>query len=101
MDHYEDIYRIDALDEWINGAYDENGNTAICDRCGGDLKWNPVMSHWYCTECEQTMNRDIYFNHIGASPPGRRCISGCEENYPFCKKYCEHFDIDPDDPMMD
>lgn len=101
MDHYEDIYKIDAFDEWVNGAYTENGDTAICDCCGGEMKWNPVMQHWYCKECGQEMDRPIYFNHIGANPPGILCLTNCNENYPFCKKRCEHYLIDKDDPMKD
>ncbi len=100
MDHY-DIRRLNAFDEWVNGAYDERGNSAICDLCGGEMKWNPVMCHWYCIECEQTMDRKTYFNHIGAMPPGLFCVDQCEENYPFCKKYCEHFIIDSKDPILD
>ena len=101
MDHYDDIYRIDAFDEWVNGAYDENGDTSVCDMCGGDMRWNPVMQNWYCRECEQIMDRPTYFNHIGANPPGPECITNCQENYPFCKKHCDHYKIDPNDPMLD
>lgn len=101
MDHYEDIYKIDAFDEWVNGAYTENGDIAVCDRCGGDMKWNPIKQSWYCKECEQEMDRPTYFNHIGANPPGALCITNCNENYPFCKKRCEHYVIDKSDPMKD
>lgn len=101
MDHYEDIYRIDAFDEWVNGAYTESGDIAICDRCGGEMKWNPVMQNWYCRECEQIMDRPTYFNHIGANPSGTDCLTSCNENYPFCKKQCELYEIDSNDPMID
>lgn len=95
------FYRLSAFDEWINGAWDETGERAICDRCGEELKWNPVMVHWYCTGCDQEMDRKTYFNHIGACPPGEDCLLTCEENYPFCKKTCERYEIDLDDPMKD
>lgn len=101
MDHYEDVHRINAFDEWVNGAYTESGDIAICDLCGSDMKWNPVMAEWYCTGCEQTMDRKTWFNHIGANPPDPRCMNSCDENYPFCKKYCEHLTIDAGDQMLD
>lgn len=43
----------------------------------------------------------LYFNYIGAEPPSSECITNCCENYPFCKKCCERFEIDPDDPMLE
>ena len=100
MDHY-DIYKLSAFDEWVNGAYDEDGNSVICDLCGEEMKWNSVIQNWYCTACGQTMDRATYFNHIGAHPVGPICLSGCKENYPFCKKYCKHYVIDPFDPILD
>jgi len=95
------IYRLNAYDEWANGAWDEQGESALCDLCGEEMKWNPVMVKWYCPGCEQEMDRAVYFNHIGANPPSSACLSDCEENYPFCKKYCDRFEIDPNDPMLD
>jgi hypothetical protein len=47
------------------------------------------------------MDRDRYFQYIMAGPPGPECLFECNENYPFCKKHCELFKIDPDDPMLD
>lgn len=93
--------RLSAFDEWVNGAWDEKGERALCDRCGEEMKWNPVMVFWYCTGCGQEMDRKTYFNHIGASLPGEDCLFPCEENYPFCKKICERYNIDPNDPMKD
>ena len=87
-------------DEWRNGAYDENGDAALCDICAAELKWNPKTREWICPGCGQTMSRADYFNHIGANPPGLECLTNCGENYPFCKKTCERFTIDPDDPML-
>lgn len=100
-DEYSEIYKVDARDDWLNGAYDEEGNVAVCDICEGELAWNPKDRNWYCKGCGQEMDRAEYLNYIGANPPGPRCLSGCEENYPFCKKHCEHYVIDPSDPMMD
>lgn len=99
-DEYSMIYRINAKDEWLNGAYDEEGNISVCDICGSELRWNAKAHIWYCGNCGQKMDRSIYFNHIGANPPGKDCLSQCGENYPFCKKYCERYDIDPDDPLL-
>lgn len=101
MKDKETFCRLSAFDEWVNGAWDEKGEQTLCDRCGEEMKWNPVMAFWYCTGCGQAMDRKTYFNHIGAIPPGEDCLFSCEENYPFCKKICERYDIDPNDPMKD
>lgn len=98
---YSTIYRVDARDEWMNAAYDEEGNAVVCERCHCEMKWNPVMQVWYCPECEREMDRPTYFLHIGAQPPGSECLINCCENYPFCKKYCERYAIDSNDPMID
>ena len=99
-DDYPEIYRVDVTDQWINSAYDENGNGVVCDRCGTGMRWKPEEMIWYCPDCGQEMDRPTYFNYIGAEPPTSECITNCCENYPFCKKYCERFEIDPDDPML-
>lgn len=99
-DEYNDIYKLDMTDEWMNAAYDESGEAVACDICGADIKWDRTQREWYCPECGQTMTRALYFNHIGAEPPGLECLTTCCENYPFCKKYCERYFIDPDDPML-
>lgn len=102
QDHndYEELYELDAHDEWMNGAYDENGDSVVCDICGGEMKWSPRDCEWYCPDCGQRMSRPVYFNHIGAQPPERECLTNCCENYPFCKNTCERCFIDPDDPML-
>lgn len=100
QDEYDKLYRLDMMDEWMNTAYDEDGDVAVCDFCGADMKWDQTQREWYCPECGQTMTRALYFNHIGAEPPGLECLTNCCENYPFCKKYCERYFIDSDDPML-
>lgn len=100
MDEYDDIYQLNMGDEWMNSAYDENGDDAVCDICGTDLKWNPEKRIYYCRGCGQEFSRVGYFNHIGANPPGPKCVTQCWENYPFCKKYCLEYDIPYDDPML-
>lgn len=99
-DEYNDIYQLDMHDEWLNSAYDEDGNSVQCDICGCDMKWSPEARLWFCPDCEQTMERAVYFNYIGAEPPGIDCLTNCLENYPLCKQYCERHLIDPDDPML-
>ena len=99
MDEYDDIYDISAEDDWMNGAYTEDGDEAVCDRCGEALHWNLLERYYECDSCGQVMDRAVYFNHIGASPPGEACIT-CNENYPFCKKYCLEYEIDPNDPKL-
>ena len=85
-DEYEKIYRLDMKDEWANSAYDENGESVLCDICSSEMKWNPKERLWYCPECGQRMSRAVYFDYIGADPPGADCLTNCCENYPFCKK---------------
>ena len=99
-DEYMELYEIDARDEWMNAAYDEEGGVAVCDICGQELRWNPTRHMWTCPGCGQEMNRAVYFNHIGAEPPGRDCLTSCYENYPFCKKSCVRYSISSDDPML-
>ena len=99
-DEYLDIFRIDAFEDWACGAYDEDGNDAVCDLCGGSIRWNPGSGKYICRDCGQEMDRVVFMNHIGASPPGSLCLVSCRENYPLCKKSCEVYAIDPDDPML-
>lgn len=99
QNEYDEIYKIDMRSEWLNSAYDENGNAVLCDLCGEEMKWNPRKHIWFCPDCGQEMSRAVYFNHIGADFPGRECLTNCRENYPICKRSCERFSIDPDDPM--
>ncbi len=98
-DRYADIYKIDAYDEYVNGAYDEDGNGADCDDCSGEMFFR--NGKWVCRNCGRVMTRSEFLNHIGAEPPGSRCITNCHENYPLCKKCCKVYEIDPDDPILD
>lgn len=79
--------RLNMADEWQNGAYDEDGNQVYCSWCDGEMKWNPEAQNWYCTECGTEMNREDYFNYIGAM--SESCCLSCSENYPFCRSTCE------------
>ena len=99
-DEYYDIYKLDMNDEWANAAYDEDGNAVFCDICGGEIKWRQAEGHWQCESCGQVMTRPVYLNYIGAELPGSECLTNCRENYPFCKKYCDRYLIDPMDPML-
>ena len=99
-DEYKDIYKLDMHDEWINTAYDESGDTVLCDVCSSELKWDRKRILWCCPKCGREMDRPAFFNYIGANPPGYDCITNCRENYPFCKKTCEVYLIDPDDPIL-
>lgn len=97
---YAEVYEVDVHDEWVNSAYDEEGGAVPCDLCDSEMRWDPERRIWYCPECERAMDRAVYFNYIGANPPGPDCITNCLENYPFCKKYCERYNIPPNDPMI-
>lgn len=93
------VHKIDCTYELENGAYDEAGDISYCEVCGEEMEWDPLNSEWVCWNCKSTMDRRRYFEYIGATPPGDECYS-CDENYPYCKKYCMHYEIDEDDPMM-
>lgn len=99
-DEYSEIYKLDMREEWMNTAYDENGEAVFCDICGGELKWNGESGIWCCRDCGQEMTRSVYFDFIGAEPPGAECLTNCRENYPFCKKTCDRYLIAPTDPML-
>lgn len=99
-DEYLDLYRIDAEDDWRNSAYDENGNSVYCGSCGAELRWRPEECTYGCPECGSQMSRAEFFDEIDARPSGSLCLTNCRENYPFCKKYCVVYPIDPDDPML-
>lgn len=98
-DNWMEIWKIDAHDEWVNGAYDEEGNGITCSRCDMDYGWDPKKHDYYCRGCGERMSREEFFAFIGAQPPGPDCMSVCRTNYPFCKRDCIRHDIDPDDPM--
>lgn len=99
-DEYGKIYKLDMKDEWANTAYDEAGDAVLCDICGSEMKWSQAKNKWYCLDCGQEMSRAEYLDYIGAEPPGSECLTNCRENYPFCKKYCDRYLIDPRDPML-
>lgn len=92
------LYRINADDEWRNSAYDEEGESAVCELCDGELRWNGYDGY-VCKECGHEMSRSDYLNYIGANPPDGQCYH-CSTNYPFCKKECVLVSIDPFDPML-
>ncbi|MCI7026467.1 MAG: transposase [Clostridiales bacterium] len=96
-----ELHPVDVTDLWMNSGYDEEGMSVSCDRCDGEMRWSPTKRLWYCPECGQEMDRAEWFNYIGAEPPGADCESSCCENYPFCKKHCTRYTIDPNDPMLD
>lgn len=83
---YEVIYggsskRFSDPTERYEDIYDEDGDAVICDLCGGEMKWND--NECVCPECGQRMDRETFFNYIGAEPPGPEC-TGCENIYPGC-----------------
>lgn len=96
-----ELHPVDVTDLWMNSGYDDEGMSVSCDRCDGEMRWSPTKRLWYCPECGQEMDRAEWFNYIGAEPPGADCESSCCENYPFCKKHCTRYTIDPNDPMLD
>ena len=99
-DSYNDIYRVSASEEWVNGAYDEYGNQIHCDACHDDLHWDPETRNWYCRSCGSIKTRAQWFDYIEADPPGHKCLSMCQENYPMCKNWCMIYEIPDDDPIL-
>lgn len=99
-DRYEDLYRVDAMDEFLCGAYDEEGGQVHCDACGEELRWDSQNRSWRCVNCGYERTRIKYFDYIGANPPGPKCLAQCMENYPLCKRWCPWYKIDPDDPIL-
>lgn len=101
MEHdYAEIYKIDAEAEWLLGAYDEMGDQVYCDACHDELRWDPRSRTWRCKQCGNEKSRVAFFNYIGADPPGAKCISQCQENYPLCKRTCGWYKIKTSGPIV-
>ena len=93
-DIFNDDGKIDALSEWIDGCYDEDGMSVTCDWCDGNIVWRDGI--YICRECDKVFERAEYFNYIGADPPDAQCLI-CDSNYPICKSWCHLVDVSPDD----
>lgn len=74
------------LDEDYADVYDEDGDSVICDFCGGRIKFE--NGEYVCPDCGQTMSRETFFNYIGADIPGDECLN-CDSLYPGCTQ-CPH-----------
>ena len=74
-------------------VYTEDGDTVNCDMCQGEIKWKD--GRYECPRCKQVMSREVFFNHIGANPPGDECIA-CASLYPGCV-FCPHGYVDDED----
>ena len=97
---WESLYRVDARDAWINAGYDETGEAIPCDVCGDEMRFDAANRWWVCPGCGRWMDRVQWFDYIAAHPPGHKCLSMCNENYPICKRWCKVYRISPNDPMM-
>ena len=96
---WSEFYEVDSTDEWVNGGYDERGEQVWC-ACGGEMHFDDDQKIWICRDCGYWRNRAQWFDFIEASPPGKKCLSQCKENYPICKKWCMIYDIPLDDPII-
>lgn len=67
-------------------VYDEHGDTVICDECGHEIYWKDGI--YVCPQCGKTMSRQVFFDYIGAMPPGPKCLT-CDNLYPGCVT-CPH-----------
>ena len=97
---YEDLWVSDATESWLNGGYDENGEQVYCDVCGEEMSFDNLERDWKCDSCGNVKSRAAWFDYLEASPPGIKCLTQCQENYPLCKKWCLLYDIDPEDPIL-
>ncbi len=78
-DDFEDVPDYDPV-------YDEEGQDVPCPDCMTPLKYHDEQ--YTCPRCDIVMTREEFFSYIGAEPLGEKCMS-CNENYAYCKEYCE------------
>lgn len=62
-------------------VYNENGDAVYCDSCGEEIRWKDGI--YFCMGCGKRMSRQVFFDYIGATPPGPHCID-CDNPYPGC-----------------
>ena len=74
---WEELYKVDAADAWINAGYDEQGEAVPCDACGDEMQFDDEDRVWVCPGCGRRMSRVQWFNYICASPPGVKCLTLC------------------------
>lgn len=60
-------------------VYDTEGYEVRSECCGVPIKWQD--DHYVCPECGQTIEREYFFNYIGAELPGELCLT-CDQLYP-------------------
>lgn len=60
---------------------DEDGFPVICEYCGANIMWKDGA--YICPHCGNEMDREDFFNYIGATPPGPECVH-CNSLYPGC-----------------
>lgn len=97
---WEDLYKVDATDSWINGAYTEQGDQVYCDGCHEEVSFDPESREWRCRNCGNSKTRAQWFSYIEALPPGPACLINCQENYPLCKNWCLLYKIPDNDPIL-
>ena len=64
-------------------AYDEEGNSVCCPSCGDEMYFKDGTNIFVCLSCGYEMDRQEYFDYIGAEPPGEECKT-CDSLYPGC-----------------
>lgn len=62
-------------------AYDEDGDSVECEHCGQQIVFKG--GDYYCPECDEVIDREDFFDMIGADPPGDECYT-CDNKYPGC-----------------
>lgn len=98
-----EVRPVDMQEEIRDRARDEDGDAVCCPDCGLDeFYWTEDGELVVCLDCETEMDREDFFNYIGANPPSGRCLH-CTGHYPQCKRDCdeEGVTIDPDDLYLD
>ena len=66
---------------FMSKVYDEDGDDVECPDCGNYIIWK--NDQYYCTGCEEYIDREDFFEMIEADPPGDECYS-CDNCYPGC-----------------
>ena len=97
-DDYSELYGEDSErtpGELYEEVYDEEGDEVVCDLCDGRMEWNNnEFDKAICSKCERVMGRYELFNHVGANPPGKECVTCYIQPYPLCRDCPQGYEPD-------
>lgn len=87
--------RVDIYHGKYDFAADEYGDFAICSHGVGEDNFEYIRYKgkelYFCPGCGTDMNRDGFFNYIGAHEYIKECLN-CNGNYPMCREYCSEYE---------